>query len=95
MLFAIVARDRADAGTLRADTRPQHLIWLQEKGAQVRLAGPLLDSAAESAQGSLLILDFPDLASAQAEMANDPYAKAGLFETVEIHAFRQVFPTSP
>jgi uncharacterized protein YciI len=40
--------------------------------------------------GSLLILDVADRAAAEAWADGDPYAKAGLFETVEIHAWKQV-----
>ena len=40
----------------------------------------------------LLILDLPDRAAADAFAAGDPYAKAGLFESVTIHPWRKVFP---
>lgn len=95
MLFVAICKDRSDAGSLRGELRPQHLIWLQEKGAQARLAGPLLDEAAESAEGSLLIMEYPDLESARADLSQDPYAQGGLFQSVEIRPFLQVFPTSP
>jgi len=40
--------------------------------------------------GSLLILDLPDLAAAQAWAADDPYAKAGLFSAVRLEAWKKV-----
>ena len=42
--------------------------------------------------GSLLILDLADQAAADAFAAGDPYARAGLFESVTIHPWRKVLP---
>jgi uncharacterized protein YciI len=90
-LFAIVAQDRPDAGSLRADTRPRHLVHLEAIAAQTVVAGPMLsDSGAPT--GSIIVADFADLAAAQAFAAADPYAQAGLFGHVAVTAFRQVFP---
>jgi len=88
MLFAIIARDRADGAPLRAAHRPEHLAWLEAAGEQVRLAGPLLDAAAQKPRGSLIIIEAPDLAAAHDFAQNDPFNKAGLFETVEIAPWR-------
>ena len=38
--------------------------------------------------GSMLIMEFDDIEQARAFSANDPYAKAGLFQRVEITAFK-------
>jgi uncharacterized protein YciI len=40
--------------------------------------------------GSLLILDVEDMAAAQAWAENDPYAKAGLFDSVSIDVWKRV-----
>ena len=40
--------------------------------------------------GSLLIIDFPDRVAAESCAAGDPYAKAGLFESVEIRPWKKV-----
>jgi uncharacterized protein YciI len=42
--------------------------------------------------GSVLILDFEDRAQADAFAAGDPYANAGLFESVVIRPWRKVLP---
>ena len=42
------------------------------------------------AQVSLVILDVADMSAAQDWAANDPYAKAGLFESVELVAWKKV-----
>jgi uncharacterized protein YciI len=90
-LFAIVAHDRPDAGTLRADTRPRHLPYLEAILPQIVVAGPMLSESGAPA-GSIIIADFADLAAAEAFAAADPYAQAGLFGSVAVTAFRQVFP---
>ncbi|TIN51131.1 MAG: hypothetical protein E5X95_05360, partial [Mesorhizobium sp.] len=41
--------------------------------------------------GSLVMIEAPDMAGAQALAAADPYAKAGLFESVEIRPWNWVF----
>ena len=40
--------------------------------------------------GSLVILDVADMAAARDWAENDPYARAGLFESVEIRAWKKV-----
>jgi uncharacterized protein YciI len=55
----------------------------------VQQAGPLL-SASGDMIGSLIILDVPDLADAHRWAADDPYAKAGLFETVTLTEWKRV-----
>jgi uncharacterized protein YciI len=41
--------------------------------------------------GSMLVVEAADRAEAEAFAAADPYAKAGLFESVVIRPFRAVF----
>ena len=40
--------------------------------------------------GSLIILDVPDMAAAGDWAANDPYAKAGLFQSVTLTHWNRV-----
>lgn len=42
----------------------------------------------ETFAGSTFVVEFPTLADAKAWATDDPYAKADLFETVEIRPFR-------
>jgi len=52
------------------------------------VAGPLIEDGVM--RGSLLILDAPDRAAAEAFAAGDPYARAGLFASVEILEWKKV-----
>ena len=88
MLIALIANDKAGALQTRKDNRDAHLAYIDATGV-VTQAGPLLDAAGEMC-GSLVILDVPDMAAAEDWAANDPYAKAGLFETVELRAWKKV-----
>ncbi len=38
------------------------------------------------------MVDLPDKQAAETFAANDPYAKAGLFESVTIKPWKKVFP---
>ncbi len=90
MLFAIVAIDKADAAPLRASTRAVHLQHLEAHQAQLVEVGPFLDASGNPC-GSLLLVDMADRAAAEAFAAADPYAKAGVFESVTVSGYRPVF----
>ena len=88
MLFALTARDKAGHLQTRLDNRPDHLEYLDKTGCVVH-AGPLM-RADEKPMGSLIVLDLPNMAEAEAWAAQDPYAKAGLFQSVEIIHWNKV-----
>ena len=88
-LFAAICLDKPNHIELRLATRAAHLSFLAAHAAQVKLGGPFLD-AAEKPIGSLLIVEAADEAAAQALLAEDPYAEAGLFASVEIKPFKRV-----
>lgn len=90
MLFSLYALDKPGSAELRAETRPAHLAYLDGIIGQVAFAGPLLD-AAGSAIGSLLVIEAADRAAAEAIAAADPYARAGLFESLAIRPYRLVY----
>ena len=88
MLFALMAHDKPGALDIRKSNRDAHLAYIDATGA-VAQAGPLLDADGEMC-GSLVILDLADQAAAENWAAGDPYAKAGLFETVTIKPWKKV-----
>jgi len=88
MLIALIARDKPGALQTRLDNRDAHLAYIKETGI-VAQAGPLLDDAGNMA-GSLVVLDVADMAQAQDWAENDPYAKAGLFVSVELIEWKKV-----
>ncbi len=85
-VFALYCLDKENAADLRKMTRPAHLAYLEESDVTLHLGGPLLDEN-DAPIGSLLIIEAANDAEAQAFADNDPYAKAGLFQSVEIKRF--------
>lgn len=88
MLVALIARDKPEHLQVRLDNREAHLAYIQQTGV-VAQAGPLMDQDG-SMVGSLIILDVEDMAAAQGWADNDPYAKADLFETVDLITWKKV-----
>ncbi len=92
MHYAIICVDKRDSMELRMATRPAHVAYLDNYRDQMVAAGPTLTDDGEGMTGSIIIMDFDDRAAAEAFAAGDPYAQAGLFESVTITAWRKVFP---
>ena len=90
MLFALICTDKPDSLDLRLATRPSHMAYLETYESRLVMAGPMLDSD-DRPCGSLLIVDVADRAEAAGFAEADPYSKAGLFESVVIRSFRQVY----
>jgi hypothetical protein len=88
MRFALMTQDKPGALQTRLDNREAHLAYIAETGV-VEMAGPVLDDDGQMC-GSLIVLDVADLADAQEWADNDPYAKAGLFSTVTLRAWKKV-----
>lgn len=87
MLIALIARDKAGALQTRKDNRDAHLKYIDDTGV-VAQAGPLITDG--DMAGSLVILDVEDMAAAESWAANDPYAKAELFEDVQLIEWKKV-----
>lgn len=88
MRFILTAKDKAGALQTRLDNRDAHLAYIKETGV-VEMAGPLLDET-EQMCGSMIVLEVEDLAAAQAWADADPYAAAGLFDSVTLQAWKKV-----
>ncbi len=99
MLYAIIGTDVPDSAAARVAARPRHLERVQALVQQGRLvlAGPFpaidaADPGPNGFTGSLIVAEFPDLDSARAWAAADPYATDGVFAEVVVKPFRQVLP---
>lgn len=86
-LFLVNARDKAGATELRLANRQAHLEWAGEYGHKIAMAGPVLSEDGETMIGSTFVIEFETLNEAKAWAADDPYAKAGLFDRTEIIPF--------
>ena len=83
MIFAIICTDKAGALETRKANRAAHLEYLASIGDGLKGGGPFI-GADGNPNGSMLIVEMSDLATAEEFAENDPYAKAGLFDNVDI-----------
>lgn len=91
-MFVVHCTDKPDHAQVRADNRAAHVDYLKAHIGAVVMAGPTLTEDRSGMTGSLLVLDFPDRAALDAFLAADPYATAGLFQSVTVLPFRKVLP---
>jgi hypothetical protein len=87
MLFAPICTDKPDSLALRMSVRPDHLKYLESLGTALKAAGPFTTDEG-SPTGSLVIIEAADRAAARAMAESDPYAKVGLFASVEIKPWK-------
>ena len=85
-LFAIYARDKPDHLETRLATREKHVAHLNGLGDRLRLAGPWMDEGGRPA-GSLVVIEAGSEQEARLFADADPYAHAGLFESVDVVPF--------
>ena len=88
MRVTLICQDKPGALQTRLDTREAHLAHIATSGV-VEMAGPFLDETG-AMTGSLIVLTVASLDEARAWAAADPYAKAGLFQSVTIREWKKV-----
>lgn len=99
MLFAILSEDVANSLEKRLSARPAHLNRLQhlQDAGRLVIAGPhpAIDSdnpGDAGFTGSLVIAEFNNIEAARAWADTDPYKVAGVYATVSVKPFKQIFP---
>lgn len=85
----IMCNDKPNSNDLRMAVRPEHLAYLKTYEKYLKLCGPLQNCDGKSC-GSLIVINMEDRAAAEGFAVSDPYAKAGLFESVVIRPFKMV-----
>ncbi len=99
MLYAIISEDTENSLPKRKISRPAHLQRLQQlqDAGRLVLAGshPSIDSSDPGDagfSGSLVVAEFDSLSEAQSWADADPYLDAGVYASVTVKPFKQVFP---
>ncbi len=99
MWYAIWAEDHPDTLELRRQHRPQHVARLQalRDEGRLMLAGPfpaldMEDPGEAGFVGSLIVVDFPDQAAAQAWLNQEPYLLQGIYARTTLRPFRKTLP---
>jgi hypothetical protein len=89
MLYALICTDKPGALEVRKANREDHLAFLAAMGDKLKAAGPFLDDDG-GMTGSLVVIEAANRDEALAISQEDPYARAGLFESVEIRPWNWV-----
>ena len=89
MAYLITCKDKENSIELRLSTREEHIKYLKKIKKKLILAGPILDKN-DNPVGTVLIVDFDELAAVKKFLYDDPYSKVNLFQEVEITRFKKV-----
>lgn len=91
MPYAILTTDKPNSAELRARVRDTHIEYLTANVHKLLAAGALINDDGSGGHGGILIVDTDDRKEAEAFIAADPFAKAGLFEKVTVTRWRKAY----
>lgn len=91
MAYIIETHYKDGSDDVFAECRPQHLEYLTENIDKILAGGALLDDDGTSPHGGVIILDTDDRKEAEDFIANDPFSRGGLFESVTVTRWRKAF----
>ena len=92
MLFALICTDDPQQGLARRQAnREAHLVYLEALGDAMVAAGPFMTDDGAEPRGSLVVVRAQNMTEARAIADNDPYAKAGVFASIDIRAWKWLF----
>ena len=91
MPYVIVTKDKPNSLSLRTEVRAVHLDYLTQHQAKLLAAGALLEDDGSGGTGGVIIYDTEDRAEAERFIQDDPFTKAGLFESVQVTRWRKAF----
>jgi uncharacterized protein len=91
-MYALICFDRADSAALRDEHRAAHQDFLKTQSSRIVFGGPLKTSPAGPSTGALIVVDCATREEAEAFIAGDPFYRGGVYESVAVRAFKQVFP---
>ena len=93
-LFAMVAKDVPNGQTLRKQYRQEHVDHVRalHDAGRIVLAGPLKDDEHKNSIGAIIVFEAESVEEARHWVNADPYVVGGVFSSVSVNSFRQVFP---
>jgi uncharacterized protein len=91
-MYAILCFDRPDSASLRDAHRAAHQEFLKANAEKIVFGGPLKHSPDGASTGALIVVDCPTRKEAEAFIGADPFYRYGVYESVAVRAFKQVFP---
>ena len=84
MLYALICTDKPGSLAARKANRPNHLAYLKSLGETLVLAGPFTETDGQTMNGSLIVVEAASIDAARKIAANDPFARLGIFASVDI-----------
>ena len=91
-MYAIVCFDRPDSASLRDSHRAAHQEFLKTHAQQIVFGGPLKNTPDGASTGALIVVNCASRKDAEALIGADPFYRNGVYESVAVRAFKQVFP---
>jgi uncharacterized protein YciI len=85
--FLVIGHGKPDVAEQRGSL-PLRRRFLEDHRDQVIVSGLLLSEDDGAWVGGIMLAEAPDRAGVESLAASDPYAQAGLYESVEIHRWR-------
>jgi uncharacterized protein YciI len=89
MLYMLHGIDGPDGAARRDIAREDHFEYLKQHRNKVVIGGATLADDSDARTGSVLIINVPDRAAADAFAEDEPLRKAGVFETYTITRMRR------
>lgn len=86
-LYIFHGLDKAGALELRKATRQSHLDWIASLSPRVKIGGPMLADDGATPVGSMLVVEAETLDDARRLFAQDPYDKAGLWQSTSVRPY--------
>lgn len=93
MQFIIKALDGEGMLEKRMEVRPAHLEGMKKMNSHIILAGGILDEEGKM-KGSLLVVEFSSREEVDEYLANEPYVKANVWQTIEVEQMNVVILNS-
>jgi uncharacterized protein len=91
-MYAILCFDRPDSAALRDAHRAAHQEFLNANAEKVVFGGPLKNTPEGASTGALIVVSCATRKDAEAFIGADPFYRNGVYESVAVRAFKQVFP---
>jgi hypothetical protein len=86
--FLIIGHGAESSTAFHDELHDQQLRYLDGYNKGLIACGPLLSDDGTDWLGTVMVVELADRAAAEAMMSEGPYAKAGLYKTIEIHNWR-------
>lgn len=92
MIYTFTLIDKPGSADLRQRVRPEHKAYLAGVADRMAFAGPLTHDDGVTMIGSLLAIDFESREAASAWLSAEPFTRAGLYASISIYAFVNLWP---